>query len=197
MTNRTLWVWQFIIWWHWQFTQGYFTYDNTTVHTQWQFMSGTGSKLITLIFFITVTDKIKIVHFPFQNLHTTRLRIPTATQFAKEMGFRVESLSTNGSVQMWKDWRAKHCQPNYRKVQVHFTDQLNALWNQCLWDHVVLKTELDHVQHFILVLYVSCVFFNSKLWSRWSNCTVSIKQCALYPAFCLNVWLTGDLEKQD
>ena len=43
-----------------------------TVHTQCQFISGTGSKLVLLLFlFITVTDKIKIVHFPFQNLLTT------------------------------------------------------------------------------------------------------------------------------
>ena len=53
--------------------------------------------------------------------------IPTAVQFAKEMGFWVESLSTNGSVQMWKDWRAKHCQPDYRKVQAHFIEQPNPL----------------------------------------------------------------------
>ena len=48
-------------------------------------------------------------------------------QFAKEMGFWVESLSTNGSVQMWIDWRAKHCQPDYRKVQAHFIEQPNPL----------------------------------------------------------------------
>ena len=48
-------------------------------------------------------------------------------QLAKYMGFWVESLSTNGSVQVWKDWRTKNCQLNNRKVQVHFIEQLNLL----------------------------------------------------------------------
>ena len=42
-----------------------------TVYTQVQFIRGTSSKLVLLFLFITVTDKIKIVHFLFQNLHTT------------------------------------------------------------------------------------------------------------------------------
>ena len=67
------------------------------------------------------------IFFQFQNcvlcLYSHHC-FPTAMQFAKEMDFRVESLSTNGSVQVWKDWRARHCQPDYRKVQVHF----NELW---------------------------------------------------------------------
>ena len=70
------------------------------------------------------------IFFQFQNcvlcLYSHHC-FPTAMQFAKEMDFWVESLSTNGSVQVWKDWRARHCQPDYKKVQVHFTDQPNPL----------------------------------------------------------------------
>uniref|UniRef100_T1JK50 N(4)-(beta-N-acetylglucosaminyl)-L-asparaginase n=1 Tax=Strigamia maritima TaxID=126957 RepID=T1JK50_STRMM len=36
-----------------------------------------------------------------------------ATQFAVSMGFRVESLSTNASIQKWQTWREERCQPNY------------------------------------------------------------------------------------
>ncbi|XP_077517119.1 N(4)-(Beta-N-acetylglucosaminyl)-L-asparaginase-like [Amblyomma americanum] len=38
-----------------------------------------------------------------------------ATQFAVEMGFKEESLATNHSKQMWSDWKANNCQPNYRQ----------------------------------------------------------------------------------
>ncbi|XP_052076201.1 N(4)-(Beta-N-acetylglucosaminyl)-L-asparaginase-like isoform X2 [Mytilus californianus] len=37
-----------------------------------------------------------------------------ATQFAVEMGFKETNLSSDSSVTMWKDWKAKNCQPNYR-----------------------------------------------------------------------------------
>merc|ERR1712212_1295965 len=36
-----------------------------------------------------------------------------ATQFAVEMGFKEESLSTSESKQMWTDWRNGQCQPNF------------------------------------------------------------------------------------
>ena len=36
--------------------------------------------------------------------------------FAKEMGFTVESLSTNKSKTQWKNWTNNKCQPNFRQV---------------------------------------------------------------------------------
>ena len=53
--------------------------------------------------------------------------------------------------------RANHCQPNYRKVQVHFTEKLNPLYNR-LWDPVVLKTVI-HIMYnswFYLFLFLLC-----------------------------------------
>ncbi|XP_071951860.1 N(4)-(Beta-N-acetylglucosaminyl)-L-asparaginase-like [Antedon mediterranea] len=38
----------------------------------------------------------------------------SATQFAVEMGFKSESLSTDKSKQIWEDWKKNNCQPNYR-----------------------------------------------------------------------------------
>jgi N4-(beta-N-acetylglucosaminyl)-L-asparaginase len=38
-----------------------------------------------------------------------------ATNFAIEMGFTNESLSTNSSIQWWQNWVAAKCQPNYRR----------------------------------------------------------------------------------
>ncbi|VDI49120.1 N4-(beta-N-acetylglucosaminyl)-L-asparaginase [Mytilus galloprovincialis] len=37
-----------------------------------------------------------------------------ATQFAVEMGFKEMNLSSDSSITMWKDWKARNCQPNYR-----------------------------------------------------------------------------------
>lgn len=40
----------------------------------------------------------------------------SATQFAVSMGFQEETLQTDTSVDMWKSWRAKQCQPNFWQV---------------------------------------------------------------------------------
>lgn len=49
--------------------------------------------------------------------HTTHsiLAGELATQFAVEMGFKEETLTTPTSKQMWLDWRNKNCQPNFWK----------------------------------------------------------------------------------
>jgi len=39
----------------------------------------------------------------------------SATDFAVEMGFKQESLSTNSSMSQYKQWRVNNCQPNYRQ----------------------------------------------------------------------------------
>lgn len=39
-----------------------------------------------------------------------------ATQFAVEMGFKEESLTTPESKKMWLDWRNQNCQPNFWMV---------------------------------------------------------------------------------
>lgn len=43
-----------------------------------------------------------------------------ATEFAKQMGFKEEELSTEKSTKMWKDWKNNNCQPNYWKVIICF-----------------------------------------------------------------------------
>lgn len=46
-----------------------------------------------------------------------------ATDFALKMGFKKESLETSESKNMWTQWKAKNCQPNFWKVY---------LWNHAL-----------------------------------------------------------------
>jgi N4-(beta-N-acetylglucosaminyl)-L-asparaginase len=38
-----------------------------------------------------------------------------ATSFAKQMGFKEESLSTNDSTKIYEDWKKSNCQPNFWK----------------------------------------------------------------------------------
>uniref|UniRef100_A0A0B6ZRH8 N(4)-(beta-N-acetylglucosaminyl)-L-asparaginase n=1 Tax=Arion vulgaris TaxID=1028688 RepID=A0A0B6ZRH8_9EUPU len=45
----------------------------------------------------------------------TLLAGESATKFAVEMGFKEESLSTNNSETMYKNWIKANCQPNYRQ----------------------------------------------------------------------------------
>ncbi|CAH1371698.1 unnamed protein product [Tenebrio molitor] len=37
----------------------------------------------------------------------------SATEFAKNFNFKEESLSTNYSIDLWKNWQANRCQPNF------------------------------------------------------------------------------------
>lgn len=39
-----------------------------------------------------------------------------ATDFAVNMGFKKESLQTDESREMWTQWKANKCQPNFWKV---------------------------------------------------------------------------------
>jgi len=52
-------------------------------------------------------------HVMNHTTHTFLVGNP-ATKFAVENGFVEESLSTPGSQKIWKNWKANHCQPNYR-----------------------------------------------------------------------------------
>lgn len=39
-----------------------------------------------------------------------------ATEFAKNFNLHEETLTTNYSKDVWKDWKSKNCQPNFWKV---------------------------------------------------------------------------------
>ena len=52
--------------------------------------------------------------------HTTHSLLvgESATKFAKNMGFKEESLSTNVSIEMWFNWKNNNCQPNFWLVSI-------------------------------------------------------------------------------
>lgn len=39
-----------------------------------------------------------------------------ANEFAAQMGFPQENLSTNYSNNLWQNWKSNNCQPNFWKV---------------------------------------------------------------------------------
>jgi N4-(beta-N-acetylglucosaminyl)-L-asparaginase len=40
----------------------------------------------------------------------------SATAFAKQLGFKEEDLHSDESINLYKQWKLKNCQPNYWKV---------------------------------------------------------------------------------
>lgn len=49
----------------------------------------------------------------------------SATEFAVQMGFPQENLTTNYSSGVWHNWTQKNCQPNFWKVKIQFTLRVN------------------------------------------------------------------------
>lgn len=48
-----------------------------------------------------------------------------ATQFAVEMGFPHENLTTNESSEIWQEWKSRNCQPNFWMVINYFFNKLS------------------------------------------------------------------------
>uniref|UniRef100_H2Z8A4 N(4)-(Beta-N-acetylglucosaminyl)-L-asparaginase n=1 Tax=Ciona savignyi TaxID=51511 RepID=H2Z8A4_CIOSA len=61
-----------------------------------------------------IKNAIGVARRVLENTEHTLLVGNLAKDFAVEMGFKEESLSTNHSQQMYNDWRKSNCQPNYR-----------------------------------------------------------------------------------
>lgn len=62
-----------------------------------------------------VKNAIRVAHYVLKYTRHTLLVGDAAADFAKEMGFTWEDLSTDNSTKLWKDWKANNCQPNFRK----------------------------------------------------------------------------------
>lgn len=60
-----------------------------------------------------IKDAIRVARFVLERTSHTLLVGSSATEFAKAMGFRVESLITPESRYMWEQWKATNCQPNF------------------------------------------------------------------------------------
>lgn len=60
-----------------------------------------------------IRDAIRVARFVLERTTHTMLVGSSATDFAKAMGFRVESMVTPESKLMWEQWKATNCQPNF------------------------------------------------------------------------------------
>lgn len=74
-----------------------------------------------------VKKAISVARRVLEHTHHSILVGDQATQFAVQMGFHEESLTTPASKDLWEDWhKEKHCQPNFwivrdlKTVFLHF-----------------------------------------------------------------------------
>lgn len=60
-----------------------------------------------------VKNAVSVARHVLENTQHSILVGELATQFALEMGFREESLQTNYSKSVWRNWTEEQCQPNF------------------------------------------------------------------------------------
>lgn len=65
-----------------------------------------------------IKSAISVARCVMENTEHSILAGELATQFAVEMGFQKDNLTTNVSVGMYQDWLNNSCQPNYWTVKV-------------------------------------------------------------------------------
>lgn len=63
-----------------------------------------------------IKDVVLLARYVLEYTEHTLLVGDHATEFAKQMGFKEESLSTPDSVNKWKTWKDNNCQPNFWSV---------------------------------------------------------------------------------
>lgn len=63
-----------------------------------------------------IKNAIGVARHVLENTQHSLLVGERATQFAIQMGFKNESLSTERSDALWKEWKVNRCQPNYWTV---------------------------------------------------------------------------------
>ena len=63
-----------------------------------------------------IKSAISVARKVLENTKHSLLGGDGATKFAKEMGFKEESLKTDESTKMWTNWKSNNCQPNFWKV---------------------------------------------------------------------------------
>ncbi|XP_052129297.1 N(4)-(Beta-N-acetylglucosaminyl)-L-asparaginase-like [Frankliniella occidentalis] len=60
-----------------------------------------------------IPNAISVARKVLDHTAHTMLAGDQATKFAMQLGFKQQSLSTNKSLEIWTQWKRKHCQPNF------------------------------------------------------------------------------------
>lgn len=63
-----------------------------------------------------IKSAAKVARHVMENTKHTLLIGDGATLFATQMGFEETDLSTNNSLNLWKQWKTNNCQPNFWTV---------------------------------------------------------------------------------
>lgn len=71
-----------------------------------------------------IRNAIGVARRVLENTQHTFLVDRGATEFALKMGFPNESLTTEKSDDMWKQWKSNRCQPNFWTVRNIDFDQI-------------------------------------------------------------------------
>lgn len=65
----------------------------------------------------SIKNAISVARHVLENTQHTLIVGNQATNFAVQMGFKKESLTTPESTKMWTDWKDDNCQPNFWTVR--------------------------------------------------------------------------------
>ncbi|XP_030387033.1 putative N(4)-(beta-N-acetylglucosaminyl)-L-asparaginase GA14866 [Scaptodrosophila lebanonensis] len=76
-------------------------------------MDGSSMKVGAVAGLRRIKDAIRVARSVLEHTQHTLLVGDAATEFANDMGFRSESLTTPESRAVWELWKAQNCQPNF------------------------------------------------------------------------------------
>ncbi|CAG2166585.1 unnamed protein product [Oppiella nova] len=76
-------------------------------------MDGPSHKVGAVAGMRRVKDAISVARKVLDNTQHSLLVGDFATEFAVQMGFKEENISSDWSLKTWEDWKANKCQPNY------------------------------------------------------------------------------------
>lgn len=90
-----------------------------------------------------VKSAISVARMVLEHTSHSILAGEKASNFAKQMGFKEESLTTNKSIEIWQKWKSQNCQPNFWQVII-----LNHLDNTY---KLTLIFQNDSIQYISLI----------------------------------------------
>lgn len=111
-----------------------------------------------------IKDAIAVARHVLENTKHTLLAGDQAAEFAVMMGFNKESLATEQSKKMWKNWRRQECQPNFWTV------------NKLHCNHFIVKYK-------VLLSFLECRTRCNKVMRPISTAKYKFDQCPLVKQF--------------
>ena len=95
-------------------------------------MEGTKQDMGAVIQLKSVREASKVARAVLKHSYHSVLVGENATNFAISLGFQKQTLSSEGSTNVWRKWKEHQCQPNFWKNMVNSTEQCGPYqpeWN--------------------------------------------------------------------